>query len=1270
MAVIDKQLTDLTEEYMISYMMSVMEERAIADVRDGLKPVQRYNVWSSLEKGFIPSKARVKCAQVVGNVIADYSPHGDASAYAALCRLAQEFSVNIPLIDFHGNKGTINGDSPAAYRYCLTKDAILTLSDGKMIYINDIVKNSTNSSTTNIDLNCMDLNGKEVHASKFFNSGKHPIYKLTTEFKSEISGTSNHPLMVLVYENNKIVMKWKTLSEINTGDILLKPKMNIYQPMPISDKEKQLALFYGGFVSEGGFSKNQKYYRITFNNSDTEYYNLVLNGYKTYLNENNFELNIRENHNASGTNKRISEFCTENKALYNLLKNEVGGNATEKCIPKFIMDSNMEIQKWFLKALFEGDGGIAINNDKRRNTKYGCIFYLSYSKKLIKELRIMLNNFNIFSTINKDRNGFKISIRAFDDIKRFYNIIGFLSDRKNNILREYIDYKEDYRKNHSKQTERRIPFISNYLKDNGSKKPSINNFMHDFRTSTFSDFVDNKEKLKNYLTDDKYYELVNIVNTLNNYNFEKVSSIERLNEEDVVYSIRVDSDDHSFIADGFINHNTECRLSKYAMDNCKDINKDAVDFVPNYSNLKTEPTVLPATVPNLLVNGSLGIATGFIQSIPPHNINDVCDMTIKLIKEPNTSVDYVAKHLRPDFPTGGIICNNAELTEAYKTGKGVIKVRCHAEIHEKKNGSSVIRLTDLPYLVTIGPRITPGATNNLNSGLINSIVEKIKDGTIEGITDIRDHSGKDICIEIYVKKGFDPNVILNNLYKNTAMTSSYKMQLVCLNNKHFDRYDIKRIFTEFIDFRRNTIRRTIVYDINRLKERIHILEGLIIALEDIDNVIKIIRSSKDEATAKIKLKKAYKNMTTVQIDYIVDMKLGKLTSLGLDNIKEEKKEKVIKCNELIESLKIENIDNKIVEDLLKYKKDYGYPRKTELSNINTNITEEDIIEKEDCVLILTKNGYVKRLPSDKFKTQKRNTQGNNISDDVRDIFATNTKDHLLCFTNMGRVFDIKVFKISECSVKSKGMKLPLNLKPNENVVKFLCLSDEQIEDKNSYLMFVTEKGLGKKTALEEFKNINSAGIIAIDLKNDDKIVFVGFINSNKDVQDIIIATAKGMTVRYDHEEFKPIGRTTQGMAVMKLADDDYIASACIIENLDDKIFFITKNGLGKTTLVIDMVKKKDCNTKKMVDINDGFPRLKRSSNIKGRIGIALKNDELVEIVPIHKSDKIKDIIITTTSKVLTISTEDFLEPQKRTTYGKKLINMKDENDNILSVTLR
>ena len=714
---------------------------------------------------------------------------------------------------------------------------------------------------------------------------------------------------------------------------------------------------------------------------------------------------------------------------------------------------------------------------------------------------------------------------------------------------------------------------------------------------------------------------------------------------------------------------TEERLSKYGLSMCDEILKNAVDFVPNYTNTLSEPSVLPAKVCNLLINGSLGIASGFVSSIPPHNPNDVCDMTIKLIKDPDTSLDYVAKNLRPDFPTGGIICNTSEITNAYKTCKGVIKIRGEVDVEQKKNGSSVIIIKSIPYLLTVGPRIT-STSKNPDGGLVNSIVEKIKDGTIEGITDIQDHSKKELDIKIMVKKDYDPNIILQKLYKYTKLEGIYKVQLVCLNNKHYDFVNIKDILMQWIEFRRTTISRIIVFDINKLKRRIHVLDGLIMSMDSMDDIIKIIRNSADQEVSRQKIKKLIPKLTDVQVQAILDMKLHQLSKLEVNKLTDERKDKENQVKDLMINLKPENINARIIDEQEQFKKNYGIPRKTTLSDINTNITEEDIIEDEDCVLVLTKDGYGKRVSPDKFKTQNRNTQGNNVGDKtVREIFSTNTKDHLLCFTTAGRVLDIKVYKIPETNIKNKGMKLPLNLKDGERVIKYLCLSDEQINDPNSYLMFFTKNGLGKKTSLSEFNNINSGGLIAISLKPEDRIIFVGFIDGKEKMQDLILATRKGLVVRYDHNEFKPMGRTTQGMTAIKLSEKDFVKSACIISNENDKIFFVTKKGLGKTTLVTDMVEKKDCNSSKMVTINDGFPRLKRSSNIKGRIGITLKNDALVGIYTIH-GDEVNDLIITTHTKVLTISTKEFLEPLKRSTQGKRLIQIKDENDYIVSVGLK
>lgn len=707
---------------------------------------------------------------------------------------------------------------------------------------------------------------------------------------------------------------------------------------------------------------------------------------------------------------------------------------------------------------------------------------------------------------------------------------------------------------------------------------------------------------------------------------------------------------------------TEGRLSKFGLELCENIDKNAVDFTDNYTVTIKEPTILPAKVCNLLVNGAVGIASGFTSSIPPHNINDVCDATIKLIKEPDTPLSYFAKNLRPDFPTGGIICNSSEITESYKTGKGVIKVRGKAEIITKKNGTSVIHISEIPYLVTIGPRIVPG-NSAPESGLINSIVDKIKSEVIEGVSDIQDHSKKNIDIDIFVKKDYDPNVILQQLYKYTKLENTFKIQLVCLENKRYQYYDVKTILEKFLAFRRTTIKRIIVFDINKIKRRIHIIDGLIIALNDIDEVIKIIKSSNDDKIAATKLKKKLPNLTLVQIAAILEMKLSTLTGLQIENLKKEKSDKENKVKELMDDLQPENIDKKIIEEQNEIKKKYGYPRKTELCDIDTNITEEDIIPDEECAVILTKNDYVKRISVSSFKTQKRNTQGNNIADDTRDIFMANTKDHLLCFTNTGRVFDLKVYKIPECSVKNKGIKLPIKLKENEKIVKTLCLTDTQIanEEETSYLMFVTKNGMGKKTSLSEYKNIQSSGIIATGLNNNDKIVFVGYIDDSLKMQDIIVASTSGNVARYNHEEFKPLGRTASGVTVMSLTDKEAIANACIIDNHDDNLFFVTKNGFGKVSKITDMED----------GINTGFPRLKRSSNIKGRIGIKLKaGDKLRDVITMPAHETFKDLIITTNSKILTITTEDILKPLKRPTYGKRLINMKTEDDYIISVAFK
>jgi len=708
---------------------------------------------------------------------------------------------------------------------------------------------------------------------------------------------------------------------------------------------------------------------------------------------------------------------------------------------------------------------------------------------------------------------------------------------------------------------------------------------------------------------------------------------------------------------------TEARLSKYGVDLMNEIEKDSVDFEKNYDVTKDQPTVLPSVIPNILINSSMGIAGGYASSIPPHNVKDICNVVCQLIDDPDMSVQSIAKKLVPDFPTGGILCSKKDVEKAYITGQGSVKLRARTNIVKNKNGTSEIVITEIPYMTTIGPRMS-GTSTNTDGGLINSIVAKIKDGTIEGIKDIHDISDKNgLCIKIFIKKDYDPDVILNQLYKFTQLESTYKIILVCKNGNNFKVYNIKEILTEWLEFRVSTIRRIISYDIRKAKYREHILEGLLKALTDIDTVISIIKKANGRAEAKTKLVAKY-GFTDLQVEAILDMKISQINSLDSKKLEEEKLSKQKEILTLKESWKDQNIYERIKKEQKEFVKKYGKDRKTTVEEINTEITTEDIIADEDTLIVITQGNYIKRV-SNEFRTQKRGTQGISIGDNsITEMFSASTKDHLLCFTNTGRVYDLKAYDIKESKdLKAKGLRIEnyLNLKDSETVTNILCINNTQMNDTESFLVFATKNGMIKKTKLEEFNNIRSTGIIALMLKANDELVSVKYIDTSKEMQDILISTKNAQTVRYDHEEIKELGRNTYGVTGICLENNDCITDMVVIENDNQLIFFATKQGLGKTVLVTDNVEKVDPNSKEKVTINDGFPRLKRSSTIKGRLCMKLKDDdELVSMVAINNEDN-DELMVVTNTKLLVVESNEFKIPLKRPTYGKKLVSLTNDD---------
>ena len=601
---------------------------------------------------------------------------------------------------------------------------------------------------------------------------------------------------------------------------------------------------------------------------------------------------------------------------------------------------------------------------------------------------------------------------------------------------------------------------------------------------------------------------------------------------------------------------TEARLSKISEEVLEDIDKETVDFQPNFDGELKEPIVLPCKIPNLVVNGSSGIAVGMATNIPPHNMREVIDGTIELIDHPETSPEQMMRFIRgPDFPTGGTICGTAGIREAFTTGKGKIKVRAKTEVETVKNRTAII-VNEIPYQVN-------------KSMLIEEIADLVRDKKITGIHDIRDESDKDgMRIVIELKNDATPEIVLNQLFKHTRMESTFGIIFLALVNNQPKLLNLKELLVCFIDHRRQVVRRRTAFELKKAEERAHILEGLIIALDDIDNVVQKIKKSKDVETARNVLISDY-SLSEPQAKAILDMRLQKLASLERDKIKEEHRELLKTITELKEILSSEQrILDVIKKELLEIKEKYADGRRTDIGNAaDEDMPAEELIEEEDVVVTITHAGYIKRIPVDTYRSQGRGGKGiiaasTNDDDIVEQLFIASTRSDVLCFTNMGQVHWLKVHEIPLGSRQAKGKAIInlIGLRQGEQVKAFIPVREF---DDQHYVLFCTKQGTVKKTSLEQFSRPRKGGIIAISFNEGDELVDVVMTDGN---MNVIMATADGMAVRCSEQDMRPMGRNATGVRGITLRDKDEVIGMVMAED-DKTLLTVTENGYGKRTLV-------------------------------------------------------------------------------------------------------
>ncbi|MGV0837102.1 intein-containing DNA gyrase subunit A [Mycolicibacterium thermoresistibile] len=896
----------------IDYAMSVIVGRALPEVRDGLKPVHRRVLYAMYDSGFRPDRGHAKSARSVAETMGNYHPHGDASIYDTLVRMAQPWSMRYPLVDGQGNFGSPGNDPPAAMRYCVTGDTLVSLPEGHRVRIDEIVPGARPNSDNVIELKVLDHHGNPVVADRLFHSGHHDTYQVRTVEGRTVTGTANHPLLCLVDFGGVPTLLWKLIEEIRPGDIAV--------------------------------------------------------------------------------------------------------------------------------------------------------------------------------------------LRAADATDVSHTEDSVVADRVARFLELYGD----------------DPDSATIAED---------------------------------LTDGRFY-------------YARVASVTDAGVQPV-YSLRVDTDDHAFITNGFVSHNTEARLTPLAMEMLREIDEETVDFAPNYDGRVQEPTVLPSRFPNLLANGSGGIAVGMATNIPPHNLRELAEAVYWCLEnydadEETTLAAMMERVKGPDFPTSGLIVGSQGIHDAYTTGRGSIRMRGVADIEEDSRGRTSLVITELPYQVN-------------HDNFISSIAEQVRDGKIAGISNIEDQSSDRVGLRIVidVKRDAVAKVVLNNLYKHSQLQTSFGVNMLSIVDGVPRTLRLDQMIRLYTDHQLDVIIRRTRYRLRKANERAHILRGLVKALDALDEVIALIRASETVEIARQGLIELL-DIDEIQAQAILDMQLRRLAALERQRIVDDLAKIEAEIADLEDILAKPERQRAIVRDELKEIVDkYGDDRRSRIIPADGDVSDEDLIAREDVVVTITETGYAKRTKTDLYRSQKRGgkgVQGAGLKQDdiVNHFFVCSTHDWILFFTTQGRVYRAKAYELPEASRTARGQHVAnlLAFQPNERIAQVIQL--KSYEDA-PYLVLATRNGLVKKSRLTDFDSNRSGGIVAINLRDGDELV--GAVLCSAD-DDLLLVSDQGQSIRFSatDEALRPMGRATSGVQGMRFNEDDLLLSLNVVRP-DTYLLVATSGGYAKRTAI-------------------------------------------------------------------------------------------------------
>ncbi len=1123
-----REITDELQESYLDYAMSVIVQRALPDVRDGLKPVQRRILWAMWDSGLTHSAKFKKSASIVGEVLGKYHPHGDSSVYEAMVRMAQSFSLRYPLVEGQGNFG------------CFTKDTKVKLTSDRDLSFEELVEeDKLGKKNHTYTVNALGLISIAEIKNPRLTIKNTEVIKVTLDNGEEIKCTPNHLFMLkngsykearyLVPEDSLMPL-YQKISE-KTDRLNRKGYILIYQ----NKKDEWVPAHH---LADNYNLTNKKYnksagrvrHHLNFNKLNNNPDNITRMGWGEHWRihyEQASNLHKNEEYRkkiAEGRNKYWSNLANRKAYAQRISKRNLK-NWQNPAYREKMRETLSRVNKEYIQKHPEK----RLELSKRATQTLRQLWQNPAYKKLFHEKIVAANKKRITNNTGK----IKFLKICQESMKEYKTLSKELYDQKRNILYSY-----------GRATSWEI----------GIKK-----------------YYDNNANL--------LFEALN-----KNH---KIKEIEFLKQKEDVYDLTIEKSHNFALAAGVFVHNsidgdsaaayryTEARLSRIAEEVLLDSERETVDWVPNYDSSRQEPRVLPGKIPNLLLNGTVGIAVGMATNIPPHNLGEIVDAVIHLIENPKAAVHDLMEFIQgPDFPTGGIIYDKKAINEAYASGRGAVTCRALAEISENKKGH-IIEITEIPYQVN-------------KSELIIKMAELVTEKRVQGIRDIRDESDKDgLRIIIEMKNDAAPQKVLNQLYKFTDLQKDFHFNMISLAKGGLqpELMSIKDMLVEYIAHRKEIVRRRAEFDLKKAEERAHILMGLHKALGSIDAVIAIIKKSKNKEEAHKNLVAKFK-FSDIQTNAILEMRLQTLAAMEREKIEEELNEKKKIIEDLLTLLKSQAKILKVIKDeILAIKEKFGDARKTRLvSGGLKEFKEEDLIPKEETIITMSQGGYIKRVNPTSFKSQKRGGKGLIGSDVAEEDFlihfmTANSHDNILFFTDRGRVFQTKVYEIPEASRIAKGraihnfLEIPLEEKVNAIITypgeskasaKGGSASGGKSKSVPGFLVMVTKNGMTKKTPIDDFTNVRRTGIIAIKLKKDDSLQWVRLSSGN---DQITLTTTQGQAIRFKESQLRPMGRATSGVRGIRLKKGDLVTSLNVIskENENGQILTVMANGFGKRT---------------------------------------------------------------------------------------------------------